>query len=127
MIPAVLLDPHHRVGRQPVVRMNHVEMSDVILRLEKVPDERAAHLLNFVHEIAAEIMRTVVIPHTVNPADAAAAVTRAGKDVDFMAATFECRRQFRHVRRNPSQRVGVKRFPGKHRNSHHEPQSRFRL
>ena len=42
-------------------------------------DERPAHLLDFVHEAAAKVIWTIVIPHPVNPADAAVAVTRPGE------------------------------------------------
>ena len=100
--------------------MNHVEMADMIFSLEEVPEERTAHLLDFVHKAAAQVVWTVVIPDAVNPLDAAAAVTRPGEDMDFMAPTFERRRQFGDMGGDSSHRVGVERFPGEHGNLHIE-------
>jgi hypothetical protein len=87
--------------------VDHVEVADIILRLKEVPDERAAHLLHFVHDVAIQVVGTVVIPDSVNPADSAAVITGRGENVNFVAAAFQRHRQFRHVRRYPSHRVGV--------------------
>ena len=66
MIAASLLDPHHRVGRKPVVSVHHVKMADVVLGLKEVPDERTAHFLDFLLENASQTEGTVMIPDAVD-------------------------------------------------------------
>jgi len=113
-----LLDPHHGVRCQPVVRVHDVETPDVVLGAVEVPDERTTHVLDLVHETAAQGVRAVVIPDPVLLLHAADAVAGPREDVHLMAAALQRCRQLRHVRCSPSNGSGVQRLPGEHCDSH---------
>src|ERR1043166_7965907 len=118
MIRPPLLNPNHRVGCQPIVRMNHVKMSVSIFLLKEMPHKRAAHVLNFIDEIAVKIMRAKMIPHAIDLPRATAPISGPSEDVNLMPLTLKCRRQLRHMRRHPSYRHRMQRFPREHRYAH---------
>src|SRR6185436_5156362 len=89
MIGATLLDPHHGVGRKPVVSVHHVEVTDVVFRLEEMPNERPAHFLDLLHENAVQTERAVMIPDTVDLVRASGPVAGPGKDMQLMSPALE--------------------------------------
>jgi hypothetical protein len=107
MIAPTVLNPNHRVRSQPVVGVNDIKMAVPILLLKKMPNKRAAHLLDFIHETAVEIEGTKVMPNAVNLPGAAAAVTGPREYVDVMSLALEGSRQFRDMRRYTSDRYRV--------------------
>src|SRR5262249_32086113 len=74
VIRPAMFDPRHRIRAQPVVGVDDIEMADVILGLEEMPNKGAAHFLDFIHEIVGVIERAVMVPDPVNLAHAAASV-----------------------------------------------------
>ena len=111
MIATTLFDPDQRIGGQPVMSMHNVEMPDKVLCLEKMLDKRAAHVLDFVHEVPAHVEGAVVIPDPVLLTDAASTVACPGEDVDFMPSPFKRSRQLCNMRRHAALGNGVERFP----------------
>ena len=61
LAPAALLRPDHCISCEPVVRMNNVERADVILRLENMVHERAAHIIDLVDKVGMKVERATVI------------------------------------------------------------------
>src|SRR6266850_3370174 len=118
MVRPALLDPDHRVGSEPVMSMHDIKMAYVIFSLEKVPDKRTAHLLDFADKTAVLIVWTVVIPHAVDGPHAARPIAWAREHVHFVATALQRRRQFSHVRRYPAHSMGVQRFPREHCDAH---------
>ncbi len=115
-----LFDPDHGIRRQPVMSMHHVKAADMIFGLEEVPDEGAAHFLDFVDEVGVQVVRAVVMPDPVDPGGTAGAEAGSGEDVHFMAAALERRRELRHVCSDSSHCVRMQCLPGEHRDLHAE-------
>ena len=113
-----LFDPDHRVGCQPVVGVNDVEMAVAIFFLKKMPGKRTAHLLDFIDEIAVEVERAKMVPDAVNLPDTSRPITWSCEDVDLMTLALESGRQFRHMRRYASDRHRMERFPREHGYAH---------
>jgi len=55
MIGPTLFYPGHRIGGEPVVRVDDIEMTVTIFFLKEMPDVGTAHLLNFIDETCVEI------------------------------------------------------------------------
>ena len=108
---ARLLDPDYGVGGEPVVRMDYIEPADVVLRLDEMRGKGSAHFLNFIDEIAVEVMRTEMIPDTIQLDHPTVPIARAREDMDIMATPLERGRKFGHVGGHSPDRVGVQRLP----------------
>ena len=100
------------------MRVNNVKITDVTFGLEKMPDERSAHFLDFICHVRAEVVRAKMVPHAVNSADAAGSVARPGKDVDLVPAPIQGCGQFGDMGCDPANRVRMQRLPRKHRDLH---------
>ena len=118
MIGPTLFDPDHGVGGEPVVGVDDIEMAVAIFFLKEMPDKRAAHLLNFIDEIAVEVEWTKMVPDAVDLQNVTGAIAGTSEDVDVMAFALESRRQFGNMRRYSPDRYRMERFPGEHGNSH---------
>src|SRR5436190_1250502 len=62
-----------------------------------------------------------MVPDAIDLQNTAGAVTGTGEDVDMMAFALQRRRQLCHMRRDPSDRYRMERFPGKHGYAHTDP------
>ena len=116
---ALLLDPDHGVGSQPIVRVHHVKRdAHVVLGPEYVADKRAAHLVHFVHEASVQRKRTAVIVHSVDPLVLPLTLAHAGVNVYFVALPLQGRRQLGDVDAHAPYGDRVEGLPTKHCNSH---------
>jgi hypothetical protein len=118
---SALFSPDHRVSNKPVVRMNDIERSDVVLCLKEVVHERPAHVVDFVYEVGMKIKRAAMIMDAVNAYIMRLAGSHARENVNFMSFALESRSQFGDMNSDSTDRYGVQRFPRKHRDSHITP------
>jgi len=63
---AALLDPDHRVGRQPVVTVDDVESSQKVFHLEYTVDKGAAHAVDVIDKVHLGWIGTPVIVHPID-------------------------------------------------------------
>jgi hypothetical protein len=108
---AALLDPDHRIDRQPIVGMDDVKLAHAVFNAGEVMSERRAHAVDFVHEVAGEIHRAAVIVNPVNLLVLRLPRGEPREDVDVMPLPFECCRQFGDMCSHSSDGYGVERFP----------------
>jgi hypothetical protein len=64
-MPAALLDPDHRIGRQPVVGMDDIESAQEIFHLEHPVDKGAAHAVDVLDEVGLAWIRAPVVMNPV--------------------------------------------------------------
>ena len=83
--PPALLDPDHRIPGKPVVRVNDVEPSNVVLGPEHMVNERPAHVVDFVHKIGVQIERTAMIVYAVYALIMGLAMSHAREHVHLLA------------------------------------------
>src|SRR6266851_1136520 len=118
MIPTAALDPHHGVGSQPIMSVDHVEAPIPILLLEEMPDKGPAHILNFINKVPIGLKGTVMIPNSVNLKGSTGPVAWPGKNVDDVSLALESCRQFGYVGRDSTHCDRMERFPREHRYAH---------
>ena|SRR5436189_45885 len=105
MIWPPLLDPDHRAGSKPVVRMHHIEVAVPILLLKEVPNERAAHVLDLIDEIYVGVERAIMMPDPVNLVDSSSSsVAGTSKDMHFFSLALQSRGQLGYVRSDAAHR-----------------------
>lgn len=111
LVSAAFLDPDCGVGGQPVVGVNHVEAADVILHCVEDVDERAAHVVDFVHEISGQIEAATVVVDAIDEVVVGLAVTNSGEDVNFVAAALKRGGEFADVDSHAADGDGMKGLP----------------
>src|SRR5207245_11312927 len=82
---APLPDPDHGIGRQPVVRVDHVESSNHALGYEHVIHDRAAHIVHFIDKIRVQIEWTAMIVDAMNTLVVLLAAAHAREHMHLMA------------------------------------------
>ena len=95
-----IFQPNHRVGRQPVVRVNDIEAAHLVLRLQKTVHERAAHIHDIVLKMLLIVINAPVVTNTVDPLQRRLILAHAGKDMHLMAFAGQRRGQIRNVNRD---------------------------
>src|SRR6185437_8353854 len=97
LAPASFLDPHERVGGQPIVSMHDVKGADVIFHGEELVDEGPAHIVDFIDEIGMQREVAAVIVNAVETVVVRLLMAATGKHMNFMLAAIESGREFRDV------------------------------
>jgi hypothetical protein len=93
------------------MRVDDLELADVILHAVKVVDERPAHVVDFIHEVGIEREWAAMIVDAVNAVVMRLAVTLASEYVYLMRPTLQGRRQLGYVDAYTAHGDGMKRFP----------------
>jgi hypothetical protein len=113
-----LLDPDQGVTSQPIVRVDQIEWTDMVLGLKHVVHERPAHVIDLIHEIGMEVERATVMMNAIDPCIMRLTLGHPRKDMQFMPFTLQRRSQFGNMHTHAAHTNRMQRFPRQHRDSH---------
>mmetsp|Transcript_44546 Transcript_44546/g.73221 ORF Transcript_44546/g.73221 Transcript_44546/m.73221 type:complete len:330 (-) Transcript_44546:2529-3518(-) len=106
----------HSRSHQPVVAVNHIKATYSALHVQEVPDEGAAHILNFLNEIAVSTEVHLVVNDAHDLVLPSPCLGGACEDMNRMTNLVKGAGQLCDVRGHTARRDGVEGLPREHGN-----------